>query len=90
MHSGSSRSHRCAVEEGRRRIARGDRPRYHATVTTSPDGAADVRVRELPLVHLFAPADDRVVDAARVLIARMLGVDPRSFDVEVDPSGDGS
>jgi hypothetical protein len=41
----------------------------------------DVTIRELPIVHLFVPDDRRVLDGARLLIARTLAVDPQSFDV---------
>jgi hypothetical protein len=44
-------------------------------------GAVDVRVVELPIVHLFVPDAASVLDGARVLIARTLGVEPTAFDV---------
>lgn len=70
---------------GRRLIARGGRPVYH--VTTTYDGAAvDVRIRELPIIHLFVPDTDGARDGARLLIATTLGVDPDSFDVEPSPA----
>jgi len=60
-----------------------ERPLYHAT--TSYDGCAvDVRVRELPTIHLFVPDSAGVLDGARGLIARTLGVSPTSFDVTTD------
>lgn len=70
-----------ALAEGRRLISRGDRPVYH--VVTTYDGAAvDVRIRELPTIHIFVPGEAGVVEGARGLIGRTLGVDPSSFDVE--------
>ncbi len=71
------------VAAGRRRIARGERPVYHATWTTSGD-AVDVRIRELPIIHLFVPDESGVLDGARGLIARTLGVEPSTFGVEPD------
>jgi hypothetical protein len=71
------------VLEGRRLIALGERPVYH--VTTTFDGAAvDVRVRELPTIHLFVPDARGVLDGARGLIAKTLEVDPSTFRVELD------
>lgn len=77
------------IETDRRRIAAGERPCYHATWTLSPSsGATDVRIVELPLVHLFVPAPSDVLDGARVLVARTLGTDPVAFDVTpADPAG---
>ena len=67
----------------RQMISAGERPLYHAT--TSYDGAAvDVRVRELPIIHLFVPDTAGVLDGARGLIARTLGVPPTSFDVTTE------
>ena len=67
----------------RRLIAAGRRPVYH--VTTAYDGsAADVRIRELPLIHVFVPDADGVPVAARNLIARLLDVQPTSFDLTTD------
>jgi hypothetical protein len=52
-------------------------------VITSYDGAAvDVRIRELPIIHLFVPDESGVLDGARGLIARTLGVEPSTFVVE--------
>ena len=69
------------VSEGRAAILRGERPVYH--VTTTYDGAAvDVRIRELPIIHLFVPDATGVIAGARGLIAEALGVDPSAFDVE--------
>lgn len=51
------------IHEARAAIDRGERPVFH--VMTSWDGSAiDVRIRELPLVHVFAPDAARVPDAA--------------------------
>lgn len=72
------------VAAGRRRITRGERPVYHAIWTTSLDGAVDVRIRELPIIHLFVPDESGVLDGARGLIARTLGVEPSTFVVEPD------
>ena len=73
------------VEEARAAIDLGDRPAFH--VLTSWDGSAiDVRIRELPLVHVFVPDDGRVLDGAHELIARTLGVDAGSFDVQLAPA----
>ena len=79
---------RAAINAEQRRIAAGSRPLFHATWTTSPDGApiVDVMIRELPIIHLFVPNDARISDGARILIARTLGVDPASFDVAVEES----
>jgi hypothetical protein len=44
----------------------------------------DVRIRELPIIHLFVPDYAGVSDGARILIARTLAVDPASFDVAVE------
>jgi hypothetical protein len=41
----------------------------------------DVTILELPIVHLFVPDQQHVLDGARLLIARTLAVDPQSFDV---------
>ena len=74
------------VAEGRLRIAAGERPVYHATWSTTPDGSTiDVHVRELPLIHLFVPDASDVFEGARQLIAKTLEVDPESFLVV--PSG---
>jgi hypothetical protein len=72
------------IELDRRRIAARERPLYHVTWTTAADGStADVKVEELPLIHVFVPDAVRVLDGARGLIARTLGVDATSFDVVV-------
>jgi hypothetical protein len=75
-----------AVARERRLISSGQRPTYHATWSIRPDGAVDVRVTELPIIHLFVPDRIAVVVGARLLIARTLGVPPDAFDVEVDPT----
>lgn len=82
-HSSAERL-RAAVGIDRRRIAAGARPMYHATWVTCLDGAADVTIRELPIVHLFVPDPSGVPDGARGLIARTLAVDPASFDVVIE------
>ena len=74
---------RARVLQDRCVISAGGRPLYHATTTF--DGAAlDVRVRELPIIHLFVPDAAGVLEGARGLIARTLGVAPDSFDVTAD------
>jgi hypothetical protein len=71
------------VARDRRLISAGGRPLYHATATW--DGSAvDVRVRELPIIHLFVPSAEDVRDGARGLIARTLDVSPASFDVTTE------
>jgi hypothetical protein len=77
---------RDRIDRGRRLIAAGNRPLYH--VTTTYDGAAvDVRVRELPIVHLFIPGTEDALEGARGLIARTLDVSPASFDVTAAAPG---
>ena len=71
---------RATIEADRRRIARGERPRYQAMWVVGPD-AVDVTILELPIIHLFVPDQREVLDGARLLIARTLAVDPRLFDV---------
>jgi hypothetical protein len=73
------------IRVDRQRIAKGERLLYHATWTDKPDGASDVTIEELPLIHLYVPDHDRVPDGARGLIARTLAVDPAAFDVVVRP-----
>jgi len=77
---------RAAIQAEQRWIAGGNRPLYHATWTTTPDGPpiVDVRIRELPIIHLFVPDYAGVSDGARLLVARTLAVDPASFDVAVE------
>jgi len=73
---------RAGVAEGRRLIASGERPVYHATWATTPVGSTiDVLIRELPLVHLFVPDEASVLEGARQLIARTLDVDATAFAV---------
>lgn len=79
---------RFTVETDRRRIRAGERPVYHATWTTLADGAVDVTVSELPIIHLFVPDHGRIGDGARLLIARTLSVDPDAFDVVLDKPPD--
>jgi hypothetical protein len=71
---------RTTIQADRRRIARGERPLYRALWVVGPD-AVDVTILELPIIHLFVPDDREVLDGARLLVARTLAVDPRSFDV---------
>lgn len=76
---------RAAIAGARRRVADGERPLYHVTWTTTPDGSTvDVTIRELPIIHVFVPDQSRVPDGARGLIARTLAVDPTSFDLVID------
>jgi hypothetical protein len=83
MSSSSSAARlRATIMRDRERIARDERPTYHATWSPAVD-AVDVRIVELPLIHLFVPDRRGVEDGARVLIARTLEVDPSTFDVEV-------
>jgi hypothetical protein len=73
---------RIAID--RRRIAAGDRPLYHVIRTTTPDGSTvDIMIEELPIIHTFVPDNARVLDGARGLVARTLGVDATSFDVVI-------
>ena len=71
---------RTRIRADQQRIARGERPLYHATWKTGPE-ALDVTIRELPLIHLFVPDRLGVTDGARGLIARTLAVDAASFDL---------
>jgi len=80
--SSHDRLHR-RVRADRLRIARGERPLYHAAWTMVPEGA-DVRVRELPIIHLFVPDVSGVADGARGLIAGTLAVDAASFDLATE------
>ena len=77
----SDRRLRMRIRADQRRIAKGERPLYHVTWTMSPDGAMDVTIRELPIIHLFVPDHLGVPDGARGLIARTLAVDAASFDL---------
>jgi hypothetical protein len=47
------------------------------------DGAVDVTILELPIIHLFVPDQIGVPDGARSLIARTLAVDAASFDLVI-------
>ena len=78
---------RMTVELDRRRITAGERPVYHVTWATSLDGAADVTIAELPIIHVLVPDPGRIRDGARLLIARTLSVDPSAFDVVVNGPG---
>lgn len=82
---------RATVEAERQRLAQGERPVYHVACTPAAGGSVDVTVVELPIVHLFVPGMVDVLDGARVLIARTLGVDPHEFDVTLAAAttGDG-
>jgi hypothetical protein len=84
---GETSSHaklQATIANDRRRIAAGSRPLYHVTRTTTPDGSAvDVMIEELPIIHTFVPDNARVLDGARGLVARTLGVAATSFDVVV-------
>lgn len=74
---------RREVAEARRKITHGERPVFHVTWATSPDGSAtDLQIRELPIVHLFVPDESGVLPGARALVARTLDVDPSAFDIE--------
>ena len=77
----SDRRLRTRIRADQRRIAKGERPVYHVTWTMSLDGAMDVTIRELPIIHLFVPDHLGVPDGARGLIARTLAVDAASFDL---------
>jgi hypothetical protein len=72
---------RTLVAADRRRIADGTRPLYHALWAPSVDGSVDITILELPLIHLFVPDEAGVIDGARLIIARALGVDQDAFDV---------
>jgi hypothetical protein len=67
----------------RRLIADGFRPLYHV-MTTFDGSAVDIRVHELPIIHLFVPDSAAALDGARALIARTLAVPPSAFDVTID------
>ena len=73
---------RATIMRDRERIARGERPTYQATWSPAVD-SVDVRIVELPLIHLFVPDRRGVEEGARVLVARTLEVEPSAFDVEV-------
>ena len=71
---------RRAIDRSRAGIADGGRPVFHV-VTTWDGSAVDVRIVERPVTHLFVPDSAGVVDGARLLIARTLGVDPGAVAV---------
>ena len=71
------------VSEGRRRINEGERPVYHV-ITTFGGAAVDVRIRELPIIHVFVPDASGVITGARGLIAKTLGVAPSAFELRTD------
>lgn len=75
---------REAIAADRARIARRERPAYHARWAPAVDGSIDVTIKELPLIHQFVPDEASVLDGARFLIARTLAVDPATFDVVRD------
>lgn len=80
---GVTKNRELAIQAGRRMIARGERPLYHATWRW--DGAAvDVEVWEVPGIHLFVPSRAEVAPGARTLIAKELDVPAHSFDVAVE------
>jgi hypothetical protein len=72
---------RTRIRADQRRIELGERPVYHVRSTASPDGALDVTIRELPIIHVFVPDHAGVPDGARGLIARTLTVDETSFEL---------
>lgn len=72
---------RAAIDGDRARIGRGERPTYRVLWAPASDGSIDVTIRELPLIHQFVPDVASVLDGARFLIARTLGVEPTAFDV---------
>jgi len=74
----------ATIAADRVEIIAGRRPVFHATHAPGVDGSTDVRIRELPIIHLLVPGEDGVLDGARLLIARHLGVEPGSFDVVLD------
>jgi hypothetical protein len=84
-HSAAARL-RAAIENEQRRLAQGERPLYHVRWTEAAGGALDVTVSELPIIHLFVPDSAEALDGARVLIARMLEVEPSTFDVVLAPA----
>jgi hypothetical protein len=77
----SHRQLQTRIRADRQRIARGERPVYHVASTTTPDGAVDVTIQELPIIHLFVPDHRGVPDGARGLIALTLAVEEDSFDL---------
>lgn len=79
----SARSER-AVEAGRRKIARGERPLYSLAVSDGFGGLLEARCIELPTVSVLARSRSDVVRAAREEIAVQLGVRDDDFEVAVD------
>ena len=71
------------VSEGRRRINDGERPVYHV-ISTFAGAAIDVRIRELPIIHVFVPDASGVAVGARGLIAKTLGVAASAFEIRAD------
>ena len=88
MVSSARETLRATVDADRARIAVGDRPTYTVRWTSSIDGSVDIRIRELPLIHLFVPDAAGVGDGARLLVAQTLGVDPAAFDLHVEGEGE--
>ncbi len=84
----SVRQLQARIRADQRRIASGERPVYHASWKATLDGASDVTIVELPIIHLFVPDRVRLADGARGLIARTLAVDAAAFDVMLEePAG---
>ena len=83
-HISSEAKLRATVAADRQRIAKGERPLYHATWMPSGDGSTDITIVELPIIHLLVASADHALDGARVLIARTLGAGVESFDVAVE------
>ena len=82
LRAGSSHDRlHAAIAAARARIARGEQPTYHARWAWAIDGSIDVTVVELPLIHQFVPDEAAVLDGARFLIARVLEVEPGTFEV---------
>lgn len=75
---------RGAIEIEQRRLAHGERPLFHVCWTEAAGGAVDVTINELPIIHLFVPDPESVLDGARLLIARTLRADSNAFDVTAD------
>lgn len=73
-----------AVETGRRRIARGERPQYRLRVTDAFGGMLEASCIELPSVDVLARSHSDVLRAAREEIAIALGVRDDDFDVTID------
>ncbi len=73
-----------AVETGRRKIARGERPLYRFRVTEGFGGMLEAQGVELPNVDVLARSQTDVLRAAREEIAITLGVRDDDFDVTID------